>query len=332
MSSSTTTATQTAPSSGTLRLRPDQQWQEDLRRDGWAVVKGVIPRERALANIDKCYEYIESFGLGFDRNDRSTWKPENMPHFYKGGLFVNYGSGHEQFIWDIKQDPAVVGPFQALWGTDELLASFDGFNLSLPFPDRPQEDFTPWPHVDQSPLVKGLHCVQGIMNISENGPDDGGLMVLKGSSALYTQLFEAFEDKKPAEGWNKHDRHDHTPEQIQWLMDHGCEYHKVTAEPGDLLLWDSRTVHYGAAPSSDNPRFASYVCYKPAMYATPEVLAKRKEAWDTKTETTHDPITFNMNARRPPDGHPTVDHPKVTQLQEPQLTELGKKLAGVVAW
>jgi hypothetical protein len=117
--------------------------------------------------------------------------------------------------------------------------------------------------VDQSPLVKGLHCVQGIMNISENGPDDGGLMVslplivkragagagadeqvLKGSSALYTQLFEAFEDKKPADGWNKHDRHDHTPEQIQWLMDHGCEYHKVTADPGDLLLWDSVSLSF----------------------------------------------------------------------------------------
>jgi hypothetical protein len=63
--------------------------------------------------------------------------------------------------------------------------------------------------------------------------------VLKGSSALYTQLFDAFEDRKPEGGWNKHDRHDHTPEQIQWLMDHGCEYYKVTAEPGDLLLWDS---------------------------------------------------------------------------------------------
>jgi hypothetical protein len=88
------------------------------------------------------------------------------------------------------------------------------------------------------------------VNLLPNGPEDGGLMVspaencvdlqvLKGSSALYTQLYEAFEDKKPESGWNKHDRHDHTPEQIQWLIDHGCEYHKVTAEPGDLLLWDS---------------------------------------------------------------------------------------------
>lgn len=86
-------------------------------------------------------------------------------------------------------------------------------------------------------------------------------------------MYDEFEDRKPEGGWNKHDRHDHTPEQIQWLVDHGCQYHKVTAEPGDLLLWDSvsasfvidteimliqqRTVHYGATPSSDNPRIAS---------------------------------------------------------------------------
>lgn len=63
--------------------------------------------------------------------------------------------------------------------------------------------------------------------------------VLKGSSALYKELFDAFDDQKPEGGWNKRDRHDHTPEQIQWLLDHGCEYYKVTAEPGDLLLWDS---------------------------------------------------------------------------------------------
>lgn len=58
-----------------------------------------------------------------------------------------------------------------------VVTILDGFNLSLPFPNRPAEDFAPWPHVDQSPLVKGLHCVQGIMNLTPNGPDDGGLMV-----------------------------------------------------------------------------------------------------------------------------------------------------------
>lgn len=74
------------------------------------------------------------------------------------------------------------------------------------------------------------------------------------------------------------------------------------------------------------------VCYKPASHATPEVIAKRKEAWDGKVETTHDPITFNMNARAPPAGHPTSSHPKVTELQKPGLTPLGQRLAGVEAW
>jgi hypothetical protein len=103
-------------------------------------------------------------------------------------------------------------------------------------------------------------------------------------------------------------------------------------------------VHYGATPSSTNPRIASCesrrafrpneldVCYKPASLATPEVLAHRKQAWDGKVETTHDPITFNMNARAPPAGHPTSSHPKVTELQNPVLTSLGRRLAGVDAY
>ena len=77
------------------------------------------------------------------------------------------------------------------------------------------------------------------MNLNHNGPDDGGLIVLKGSSALYSELYEAFEDKKPEGGWNTKDRHDHTQEQLQWLYDRGCKWEKVCAEPGDLLLWDS---------------------------------------------------------------------------------------------
>lgn len=110
---------------------------------GWTVIRGVIPRDRADAHASAAYAYLESFGLGFDRNDRSTWIPEKMPHFYKGGLYVNYGVGHEQFIWDIKQvhyevtvrtaphvadplrqDPAVVSAFADIWGTQELIASY----------------------------------------------------------------------------------------------------------------------------------------------------------------------------------------------------------------
>lgn len=326
---------------GTLKLKPQQprpvpqeDWRQTLEREGWVVVKGVIPKETALAYADKAYDFVESFGLGFSRNDPSTWTLDKMPFFAKGGLFHKYGASHEQFIWDIKQDPALVEKFAELWGTHELVCSYDGFNVSVPVAGRSEDDivFKPWPHVDQSPLVPGLHCVQGILNLLPNGPQDGGLMLMKGSKALYSQLFEAFDDQKPERGWNARDRHDHSPEQIQWLIDHGCEYHKVCAEPGDLLLWDSRTVHYGATPESTNPRVAAYVCYKPASHLTEETKAKRRDAWAKKQLTSHDPITCWIEKREPPPQHHTANHWRVTTLQEPVLTPLGRKLAGVEEW
>lgn len=140
-----------------------------------------------------------------------------------------------------RQEPAIIAKFEEIWGTNELFVSFDGCNISIPVNERSETDdvFKPWAHVDQSPLEPGLNCVQGIMNLMPNGPEDGGLIVLKGSSALYSELFAAFEDKKPEAGWNTKDRHDHTEEQLQWLYDRGCTWEKVCAEPGDLLLWDS---------------------------------------------------------------------------------------------
>lgn len=43
-------------------------------------------------------------------------------------------------------------------------------------------------------------------------------------------------------------------EEVRWFLDRGCEVLKVCAEPGDLILWDSRTVHYNCLPESDNVR------------------------------------------------------------------------------
>lgn len=47
-----------------------------------------------------------------------------MPFFVAGGLFHRYGASHEQFIWDIKQDPAIVAKFAEFWGTEKLVTSF----------------------------------------------------------------------------------------------------------------------------------------------------------------------------------------------------------------
>ena len=47
-----------------------------------------------------------------------------------GGLTNRYGVAHEQWMWDLKSEPAIVDVFAQIWGTNELLASF-GKDISI---------------------------------------------------------------------------------------------------------------------------------------------------------------------------------------------------------
>lgn len=60
----------------------------------------------------------------------------------------------------------------------------------------------------------------------------------------------------PPEGWTKRDGFRWTDETLQWFVDRGCEWVKPAMDPGDFVLWDSRTAHYGAAPMEEKKRFA----------------------------------------------------------------------------
>lgn len=70
---------------------------------------------------------------------------------------------------------------------------------------------------------------------------------------------------QPEGGWVKRDLFDWTDKELQWFKDRGCEWVKPSMDPGDFILWDSRAVHYGAAPLGENKRMA--ICK--------QVLAKR---------------------------------------------------------
>ena len=60
----------------------------NLRSKGWTLVPKTIPREKALAYAEKGHEWLESWGRGYDRNDPSTRKTENLPFFIRGGLYA----------------------------------------------------------------------------------------------------------------------------------------------------------------------------------------------------------------------------------------------------
>ncbi|PWY93531.1 hypothetical protein BO94DRAFT_511159 [Aspergillus sclerotioniger CBS 115572] len=314
-------------------------FRDDFFRDGYAVIKGVLSKERASEYRDSALTWLESFNLGFDRNDKSTWKKENLPQSWKGGMYLHFSAAHEKYVWDVRCEPNVIAPFAKLWETDELVVSFDTVNITLPQSIVGAYDSQPWPHCDQAPERKGLVCVQGIVNLSNAGPNDGGLIVMKKSAALFDQFFE----ENPVTGptpWRtaKHkDFHPFHDKDLEWYRERGCELVKVCAEPGDLILWDSRQMHWAQFGESDVVRTIVYVTYTPAEWMGEEDREKKKDLFEKFETTTHWPhtnlFTHGKAMVKNADGEDVVDPLERDEpLIKPVRSERLLQLAGVVPY
>lgn len=77
-------------------------FRDDFFREGFAIIKGVITKERAAEYVEASLDWLESFNIGFDRNDKSTWKKENVPQNFKGGMFLHFAAAHEKWMWDAR--------------------------------------------------------------------------------------------------------------------------------------------------------------------------------------------------------------------------------------
>lgn len=103
----------------------------------------------------------------------------------------------------------------------DLIVSLDAVNFSFPkYASRlnfaflhksslllsSREDLpknTPWPHQDQDPLKSGFRCLQGLVNLFPNGPEDGGLIVCRGAQMLSEEFHEEFIDEPRIPAWTR---------------------------------------------------------------------------------------------------------------------------------
>ncbi|KAE9575014.1 hypothetical protein CGCF415_v005081 [Colletotrichum fructicola] len=309
-----------------------ESWRKGFEEDGFAVIPDIISQEKAVEYQNRAFGWLRSFdNPSLDLQSPSTWTPENLPFVSGINTFNHYGVVHEKSMWDIRLEPGVVDIFSKIWKTNELIVSFDALNITLPrrAGHVPREK---WPHVDQSPYRNGLQCVQGIVNLSESGPEDGGLTVYPGSHKVTEQFFR--ENTERSE-WTRKDFFRYSSDQIAWFEKRGYREHKVIAKPGDLIIWDSRLIHFGAEPtaSSDRIRTIVYVSYAPASFATEEVLAAKAEAfnrWLATTHWPHDNIVLRTNQPTLPDG--TTDKRRSEPLEKPELSDDLLRLAGIKAY
>ena len=307
-------------------------FRDQLHSQGYAVVKGAIPHERAVQYQQRAFDWVTSFGTPLDMKNPATWKAENLPVQSKLNTFDNYGVIHEKFMWDARLEPGVVDAFAKIWETDELLVSFDSLNITFPNrEDKPPR--APWPHIDQSPLKRGMHCIQGIINLSSAGPEDGSLMCLPRSNTYNDEFFDTQTDPKD---WEKKDWRRFSEKEMDWWASKGLKPIKVQAEPGDLILWDSRTVHWGGEPTtkSDVIRTVIYASYSPARLATKEALEEKVRVFNVHGATTHwahDNIFLRPQVARLPDG--AIDPRNRNEpLEKAERTDRLKKLAGLIPY
>jgi hypothetical protein len=256
----------------------------------------------------------------------------------KHNLPVLPHKSHQLTFQKNRSEPGVISPFAKLWETEELVVSFDTVNITLPQSIVGAYDSKPWPHVDQQPERGGLRCVQGIVNLSNAGPDDGGLIVMKGSSKLFDDFFA----ENPVQGptpWRtaKHkDFHPFQDKDLEWYKARGCELIKVCAEPGDLILWDSRQMHWAQFGTSDLIRTIAYVTYTPAAWMSEEDRALKVDLFENFETTTHWPHTnffSHGKAMKTIDGEEVPDPLERDEpITKAERTERLLKLAGVVPY
>ena len=172
--------------------------------------------------------------------------------------------------------------------------------------------------------------MQGIINLSHAGEEDGSLVVVPGSHACVEEFFDTM--TKP-EDWEYRDNRYFSEEDMDWFRKRGLSPKKVLAEPGDLIVWDSRTIHWGGEPTekSDVVRTVIYAAYAPASMASPEAIAAKQQVFNINGATTHwphDNIKVRDMTARLADG--SVDPRNRSEpLEKAEQTDKLLKLAGM---
>ena len=177
--------------------------------------------------------------------------------------------------------------------------------------------------------------MQGLLTLHDATVDSGGLCVIPKSHERHKELCKSVH-------WAK-TQGDFIPVRNQELQDGGMfgdlPRVLVTAKAGDLLLWDSRTVHCNTPglTLSDNDnvedcaeaedvtellRMVCYICMTPAKLANIKTLAKRFTAFELGISTSHWPHEYHPSSG--PSRQDAIDLKKVPETVK-QLVGYGDK-------
>jgi ectoine hydroxylase-related dioxygenase (phytanoyl-CoA dioxygenase family) len=272
----------------------DGDWLAHLKEHGYCILSGVADAESVEHARNLIWDFLENVpDAQAKREDPSTWEDRWIPSSTNGLIGV-HGFGQSNFCWHARTLPKVRQAFETIWDCKDLIVSFDGGNAFRPWANKPDwKTAGGWWHVDQNAFLAnqdGFRCIQGLVTFTDATAATGGLCVVPGSHKHHKDLCSrAYAHMSP--------KHFVQVQPGDPLLQSRARL--VCAKAGDLILWDSRCIHCNTPGSceamndsvisekvSDDEllRIVAYVCMTPSSWASPEVLAQRKEAF-LKNET-----------------------------------------------
>jgi len=305
---------------------------------GVAVIENVLTKEECTNIVSTLWDNLEyassKWEIPINREDQSTWSMDNFSVMH-GMLSQHHSIGHWQAAWDIRQNESVVEVFSTIWDCEpeDLVSSFDGVSISLP-PEITGKGWyrknSLWLHCDTSFYYsedyEPEHCVQGWVTPIRVSKGDATLAFLRGSHKYHRQFSEKYGITEKAD-WYKL-----SEEQVStYVTEYECPLERITCPAGSIVLWDSKLIHCGQQPikgrSRPNYRFCFYVCQMPRDRATEAQLRKKRKAFEELRLTTHNPIKVKLFPKNP--RLYGGDHKEgILPPPEPELTDLGRRLAG----
>lgn len=268
-----------------------------LDKDGYVVVPNVLDSHTCDCLYDSFWDYLEALSPEIDRSNRATWTKRNLPINTKG-LIQHFNIGFQRFTVDAHM---LIKPvFQELYATERLRSSFDGVSFTqrgtrLSFQNLAHWDDVCWEnnpvHIDQT--TSGFLSIQGGLAVTTQKEDEHTFVCVPGSHIYHDELLEIWNTcaKEEFELKSAEYQLDKTgkkpllrrpqlhwmvmnPRQLAFLRGKQLNMRRGLKERGDVVLWDSRTVHasagYCATASPAAFRLQIFVCMCPIPPETAE--------------------------------------------------------------
>ena len=297
-------------------LRQIDRVRTELDALGLSIVNGVVDES-------KCDEYRKQY------EDWLASLAEWPPTAYS--LISTHRIGYMNATWRCRLASKPI--FEALWGTEKLLTSIDAVAIGRP-PEGGKTDFAEtddhWLHLDQSKEEEGLHAYQGAVYLETCDEDDWVFLAVPGSHKFHGQFYRENPEMYNGPG--------SIPDAgLDWYRKVMPDFQirRIAVPKGGMVVWDARLIHANARPlrTRQNPgrwRYAVIVAMAPAVWASDEDIAKKREVYEKFYMTGH----IARGGRRLESNLVPIDESEVAVKDH---TEIGKtdevlRLAGVMPY